>query len=221
MEGGYPLAVRLAGQWQRIEQELPERWEEAGLALSVGTEPQRRRALSLLATLNAGRSRDEIRFRSARRGAGPAPAHIRRLLGRLDAEGIEGHLALVSSTEAPGAAAPPRTSLAERWRAALAQLPPDWSDLYVEVELFSSDYVERGALLLSPVNPALSGGRSVFRFRAARLFGYGASPDMVGRCLERLDEAEIRGNVRILRALSDTKPVATQGPVWYVGGKSV
>jgi hypothetical protein len=27
--------------------------------------------------------------------------------------------------------------------------------------------------------------------------------------------------VRILHALSDTKPVSTQGPVWYVGGKTV
>ena len=30
-----------------------------------------------------------------------------------------------------------------------------------------------------------------------------------------------RVEVRILRVLSDTKPVATQGPVWYVGGKVV
>ncbi len=44
---------------------------------------------------------------------------------------------------------------------------------------------------------------------------------MAHRCLERLDEEGITGEVRILRALSDTKPVATQGPVWYVGGKAV
>jgi hypothetical protein len=44
---------------------------------------------------------------------------------------------------------------------------------------------------------------------------------MVQRCLERLDTEDIRGDVRILRALSDSKPVATQGPVWYVGGKAV
>jgi len=25
----------------------------------------------------------------------------------------------------------------------------------------------------------------------------------------------------VLRALSDTRPVQTQGPVWYVGGRSV
>jgi hypothetical protein len=44
---------------------------------------------------------------------------------------------------------------------------------------------------------------------------------MVHRCLERLDEEGIRGRVRILRALSDTQPVGTQGPVWRVGGRSV
>ena len=42
---------------------------------------------------------------------------------------------------------------------------------------------------------------------------------MVRRCLERLDDEGISGQLRILRVLSDTDPVATQGPVWYVGGQ--
>ena len=74
---------------------------------------------------------------------------------------------------------------------------------------------------MSPVNPARYGGALAFRFRCARKAGYGASPEMVRRCLERLDENDIRGAVKILRALSDTHLVATQGPVWYVEGKSV
>ena len=44
---------------------------------------------------------------------------------------------------------------------------------------------------------------------------------MVRRSLARLDERDIPAEVRILRVLSDTKPVGTQGPVWYVGGKAV
>ena len=44
---------------------------------------------------------------------------------------------------------------------------------------------------------------------------------MTRRCLERVDEEQIRGELRILRVLSDTDPVATQGPVWYVDGRSV
>jgi hypothetical protein len=44
---------------------------------------------------------------------------------------------------------------------------------------------------------------------------------MARRCLERLDGEHITGTVRVLRILSDTHHVATQGPVWYVEGKSV
>ena len=44
---------------------------------------------------------------------------------------------------------------------------------------------------------------------------------MVRRCLQRLDEEQIPGQIRIVRALSDTHPVGTQGPVWYIGGKTV
>ena len=60
-----------------------------------------------------------------------------------------------------------------------------------------------------------------FSFRVARTSGYGASPEMGRRCLARLDEVGILGRLRILRVLSDTRPVATQGPVWYAGGKVI
>ena len=64
-------------------------------------------------------------------------------------------------------------------------------------------------------------GRSAFRFRVAQSFGYGASPQMTARCLERVDAEGITGRLTILRALSDTHNVATQGPVWRVEGKAV
>jgi hypothetical protein len=44
---------------------------------------------------------------------------------------------------------------------------------------------------------------------------------MVWRCLARLDEEGIPGQLRVVLALSDTRPVGTQGPVWYVGGRAV
>ena len=44
---------------------------------------------------------------------------------------------------------------------------------------------------------------------------------MVRRCFARLDEAGIRGEVRILQAFSDSYPAKTQGPVWYQAGKVV
>jgi hypothetical protein len=101
-------------------------------------------------------------------------------------------------------------------------MPGDWSDLLCELELTSSDHIEPGALLLAPLNPIqIETGRLGFRFRAAHTFGYGASAGMVRRCLGRLDDAGIPGEVRILRSLSDTQPVATQGPLWTIGGKAV
>src|SRR5205814_1128973 len=121
-------------------------------------------------------------------------------------------LRLVSSEAAPVSAPTPEPTLVESWHTALATLPADWSDLLGEIELISSDYLEVAALQLAPTNPRLTGPGTVLRFRCAARFGYGASPGMVERCLERCDEKGIRGAVRILRALSDTRPVATQGP---------
>jgi hypothetical protein len=93
--------------------------------------------------------------------------------------------------------------------------------VYAEVELDSTDFLQRGALLLSPVNPAHYGGATTLRFRIARVSGYGAAPSMARRCLERLDEEAITGTLRFLRVLSATSHVATQGPVWRVAGRSV
>ncbi|MBA3346970.1 MAG: hypothetical protein H0T13_00240 [Actinobacteria bacterium] len=112
-------------------------------------------------------------------------------------------------------------TLAAAWELGLATLPEDWSDLLCELEVVSTDYLQRTALLLSPVNPTRDGLRAAFRFRVARRFGYGASPTMVRRCLERVDDDGIRGRVTILRALSDTHNVATQGPVWTIEGRTV
>jgi hypothetical protein len=205
-----------------MEGELPENWTDARLLLRVRDPEQAERTAALLTPLMPGRSGNEIRFYTARRGAGASPDAVRRLLHRLDDEGIRGELELVSAGEPePGMLAVERPRLVDAWDAALATLPPDWSDVYAEVELTSTDLLERAALLLSPLNPARFGGKPVLRFRAARRFGYGASPGMVRRALERMDGEGIQGQLRILRVLSDTNPVSTQGPVWYVEGKAV
>ena len=214
--------MRLVDQWATVEQGLDPRWHDARLDLVVADDTQRRRALALLGPASPGRVGNTIRFFTTRSGAGVGPEAVRRLLRRLDDERIDGTLTLVSSDEAPAAPALARASLAAEWDAAVAVLPSDWSDLLCELELTSSDHIEKGALLLAPLNPVQAGtGRPGFRFRCAQSFGYGASPGMVRRCLARLDEARIPGEVRILRALSDAHPVATQGVVWYVGGKAV
>ena len=213
--------MALVEQWRRIQQELPEDWGDARLKLTLPDEGAAARAASLLGPLNPGRRRSVVRLFAARRGAGPSADAVGRLLRRLDQEGITGELELVGSGEAEAQPEIARATFVATWEAALASLPPDWSDLYAEIELVSTDWLERAALLLAPANPARYGGKPAFRFRAARRFGYGVSPEMLRRCLERLDEAHIRGELRILRVLSDTEPVATQGPVWYVEGRAV
>jgi hypothetical protein len=215
--------MRLVDQWTAIEEGLDPRWRDARLDLTLADETHAARALALLGPAVPGRAGRAIRFFATRGGvAGVGPEAVRRLLRRLDAEGIGGTLQLASSDEAPESPALARASLAAEWTAALDVLPADWSDLLCELELTSTDHIERGALLLAPLNPVQGGtGRPGFRFRSASSFGYGASPGMVRRCLERLDEEHIPGSVRIVRALSDTHPVGTQGPVWYIGGKTV
>jgi hypothetical protein len=217
----------LVEDWRRIERDLPEDWAEARLALAISDPERLDRAAALLGPANPGRGPGELRL-SARRGsgrqglgAGVGPEAVRRLLGRLEDERIAGSLRLRDAI-APVPADPRATAtLVAGWDAAVTTLPPDWSDLYCELELTSSDYLQRGALLLAPLNPTRIAGRSGFRFRVAHRFGYGASAPMTRRCLERADDDGITGGVSILRVLSDTHNVDTQGPVWYVDGKAV
>jgi len=213
--------MSLAADWDELQQSLPEGWGTANLRLTVSDEARCERAAALLGPANPGRRGNVIRFYAAQRGAGHSPDIIYRLLARLDTDGIRGELELVGSDQAAAAPEVVRPKLVVAWDEAVAGLPPDWTDLYVEVELESSDWLERAALLMAPVNPARYGEAPGFRFRVASRFGYGATPAMTRRCLERVDAEELRGVISILRVLSDTQPVATQGPVWYVEGRSV
>jgi hypothetical protein len=213
--------LQLVDQFTEIERDLPRDWAEARLLLTVDDDARCDRAAALLGPANPGRHGKRIRFTAGRRGASVAPDGMRRLLKRLDAEGVDGKLELIGSEEAPVEELLVRESLRDAWEQAVASLPPDWSDVYAEVRFDSTDYVERAALLLAPVNPARYGGPAALRFRSAHSFGYGVSAEMAARCMQRCDEDGITGEVEILRALSDTHPVATQGPVWLVGGRAV
>jgi hypothetical protein len=213
--------MRLAEQWNAIERGLDPRWSEARLELRVRNDTHRNRASALLGPASPGRTGTSIRFQSTRGGTGVGPEAIRRMLRRIDADRIGGTLTLVGCSEAPPEPVFARASLAADWEAALAVLPSDWSDLLCEVELTSSDHIDRAALLLAPINPIQVTSGHGFAFRCAHSFGYGASAGMVQRCLTRLDDEGFPGAVRVLRALSDTHPVGTQGPVWYIGGKPV
>ena len=182
-------------------------------------EPERAdRAAQLLGPLQPYRAApNALSFRVVGHGEG-----VRRLLERLDEERIHGVLEVLSSDPVAerdlGRAAP---TLREQWQSELATLPADWSDLLGEVELESSDWLDRASVNMVPINPRRDRSRLAFRFRCARSFGYGGSPGMVARCLARCDEDGIRGTVRVVHALSDTRPVYTQGPVWQMDGRTV
>jgi hypothetical protein len=218
--------MRLAWQWIRLEKELPDDWSEVRLVLTVG-EKDAARAAGLLGGVNPLRRGDTIRLFVTRRGPGSEAEAIRRALVRLDRAHIEGKLELADVTgqeqaaPAGASAAASRKPLAPQWDEGTSGLPPDWSDLHAEVLLRSSDQLERGALLMAPVNPTRPGAALALQFRVARRFGYGVSPTMARRCFERLDAENIPGELRILSVLSDVDAVGTQGPVFRVGGRAV
>ena len=211
--------MRLVWQWINLERELPRNWSDLRLVLKV-REQDAERAAALLGGANPMRRGDSILLFVSRSG-GFGPEALRRALLRLDRQGIGGTLELAGVTEAEAATELEPESLVAAWDAEVAKLPADWSDMYAEIVLRSSDHLERAALLVAPMNPTRPGQTLALRFRVARRFGYGISPAMARRCLERLDEEGISGELHILGVLCDTHPVATQGPVLRVGGKAV
>lgn len=225
----YVSRVRLVRQWNDLVGRLPAGWIDAQARFELRDASQLDRASALLGPLQATRSSESsLSFRVASDGSGPSAAMAERAFDRVGLDKIAGTIELVSSTAAAPAptpavatAAPAAQRLPESWARALATLPADWSDLLGEIELGSSDYLERAALYLSPINPRRDGDRFALRFRCAQTAGYGASPGMVKRCLERCDDNEIVGAIEVLRVLSDTHPVLTQGPVWQIEGHTV
>jgi hypothetical protein len=209
--------VPLVERWNQVERALDPRWTEATLSLAITDDAARSRAAALLGPAGPGVGNKAIRFTVSTKGNGIGPEAARRLLRRIDQEGIVGRLELGEILGTRPEPEQSSRSLADAWRAALEALPSDWSDLVAEIDLDSSADVDRAAVLCAPINPIQSTGRPGFRFRCASTRGYGASAGMVGRCLSRLDEAGITGRVRITRTLSDVHPVGTQGATFVVG----
>jgi hypothetical protein len=220
--------MALAERADEILRGLPRNWSRARIEVTVEEPEEADRAGLILAPAMPGRAGANFRLHVhiGTEGLGPTPEMVLRVLRRLDHEGIRGRIKLAGYAERP-TQAPPRPAGAERktlaaqWGELIERLPPDWSDLYAQVELDSTDFLELGALLLAPTNPAHLGGPASFRFRCARRNGYGVAPGMARRCLERLDKEVITGRVRILRVQSDAHLVSTQGPVWLIEGQSV
>ncbi|HZC74383.1 MAG TPA: hypothetical protein VE220_00290, partial [Gaiellaceae bacterium] len=131
------------------------------MSLAINDGSARSRAAALLGPAGPGVGGKAIRFTVSTKGIGIGPEAARRLLRRVDAEGIAGRLELVESRGVrpePEGVEPAR-SLAAEWQAALEVLPSDWSDLVAELELHSSTDVDRAAVLCAPINPMQLTGR--------------------------------------------------------------
>jgi hypothetical protein len=212
----------LVDQWKTLGSELPDTWSAAELEFRLEQRSEAELASRLLGPAQPYRPEPGVlRFRVARDGTAPSPDGIQRLFRRIDAERIHGKLSLVRSATREAVVAPDEQSLVETWAAAEQSLPADWSHAFCELEVLSTDYVERASLDCVQMNLRRVGDTATLRFRAARTFGYGAAPQMVRRCLERCDADGIKGTVRILHAVSSSDPVGTQGPVWMAAGTNV
>jgi hypothetical protein len=220
--------MKLVDQWRTIEDDLPPGWEDVRLTLTTEQPGDLPRAAQVLGSINVGEVGSALVFHVRRAGGHQSPQAAKRLFDRLDQDRIwcdleqsRVQVAEPAAAMQGGESAPAQVSVAASWDAALAPLPTDWTDLLCELEIESSDNLDRTALLCAPLNPTRDAPRLVFTFRCSGRSGFGVSRSMARRCCERLDNDGIRGSTRILRVLSDTDNVDTQGPVWLVGGKTL
>lgn len=218
--------MKLVDQWRAVEESLPAGWEDVRLALTTEQPDELGRAAQILGPMNVGRVGQELVFHVQRAGGAQGPEAARRLFALLDDSRVwcllgEPRVRVAEPDAGASAAEPEALPVAESWDAALAPLPPDFSDLLCELELTSSDHLDRAALLCAPMNPTRDPARLAFVFRCSGGAGYGVSRGMARRCFERLGEEGIPGSTRVLRVLSDLDNVATQGAVWLVAGKTL
>ena len=211
--------MSVAAQWNAVGSNLPDGWARATLRLDLPDRTAADEAAAMLGPAGPYRAAPTVLlFSVARDGSALGPENVARLLGRVQT----GTLSLSGSQ---AAAEVPVTNevppLTTSWDRALAGLPADWSDLYLELELLSTDYIERASVLCIQCNPRRDGQRAALRFRCASRRGYGVSPQMARRCFERCDAEDIHGSIVVLRVISGSRHVATQGPVWLSAGKTL
>jgi hypothetical protein len=210
--------MNLVDQWNAIEARLPRDWEDVRLTLGTEEPGQLPQAAAVLGPLNPMHVEGALVFYVRRAGDGATPEAAKRLFGRLDKQRLWCVLSRGEIRETAPLEEIPTLSVAGSWNEALATLPEDWSELLCRLEISGSDLLPRAALLCAPVNPTRDRDSVGFLFRAGRV-GYGVSPQMARRCFERLDEEGIAGTTTVLRVLSDTQPVASQGSSWIVAGR--
>ena len=217
--------MKLVDQWSAVERRLPAEWELVTLRIRPEQPGDLGEVARILGSMSPGLVDGEVALTIGRLHGSSGPQAARRLFTRLDEARVWCELrqegAATATEEAPPWSADDVAvaTVAQGWDATLATLPSDWSDLLCRLEIDSSDELPRTALLCAPLNPARVSNELAFTFRCGREAGYGVSPTMARRCFERLDAEGLPGRVEVLRLLSQTDNIGTQGATWLVGGK--
>ena len=221
--------MALADRVDEIVRGLPRGWERARLELTVEEPEDADRASLVLAPATPGRSGSAFTLyvHDGASGLSPTAGLVKRVVARLDEAGIRGRVRLAGHEQGvakEGACRPgARGSDGAGGRLGRAPAP-------APVRLVGP--LRRGGARLDGLPrargaAARAGQPCALRrpvelsLRAASSKGYGVAPGMARRALERLDDEGLSGRVRVLRVLSDTNAVSTQGPVWRVDGRSV
>src|SRR3954470_8639803 len=108
----------LVERWNQVERALDPRWTEVTLSLAIKDDAGRSRAAALLGPAGPGVGNKAIRFTVSTKGIGIGPEAARRLLRRIDQEGIVGRLELGEILGTRPEPEQPRRPVAGAWRAA-------------------------------------------------------------------------------------------------------
>jgi len=94
-------------------------------------------------------------------------------------------------------------ALAENFRAVVDSLPPDWTNLELDLRIFDEDrYVEAATLLVQINAMPYSEHDWHWRLRVANGFGHAAAAETVAGTLRLLDEQGIAGELAVRQARS-------------------
>ncbi|HVY95849.1 MAG TPA: hypothetical protein VHA54_02705 [Solirubrobacterales bacterium] len=89
-------------------------------------------------------------------------------------------------------------SLAQEFQGVLDALPPDWTDLEIDLRIEDEDRYIDTAVSLSQVNAQPFSKRDWhWRLLIARSFGHAAAPQSVKGVLEKLDREGTAGELRV------------------------
>ncbi|MGE5407582.1 MAG: hypothetical protein ACM3NV_03120 [Syntrophothermus sp.] len=90
-------------------------------------------------------------------------------------------------------------SLAEDFQQIVEALPPDWTDLEVDLRIDDESHYIDCAVTLSQVNarPYRHPGPRHWRLAVAHRFGHAAAPETVAGVLAKLDAAGVGGELRV------------------------